>query len=66
MERDTDIIKTSQEAKGPALSKSTTKARNDLKWQALCPEIHKLYIEEDNSLQKTREVIAEKHKFEAR
>ena len=61
----------SSSQEGPASSigsssKLSTKNRNDLKWDAHKDEIHKIYVEQNNTLRETMRIIEGKHKFKAR
>ena len=66
MDSDTEMIDPPNEVKPKKPNTGTTKARNDMKWEALRDEIRQLYMDEDQTLLATRNAIAEKHGFKAR
>lgn len=43
-----------------------TKARNDLKWESFREDVQEIYLNDDQSLATTQQVIAEKYDFKAR
>jgi hypothetical protein len=46
--------------------KLSTKNRNDLKWNVYKDEIYQIYVEQNNTLRETIQVIEGKHRFKAR
>jgi len=47
-------------------SKLSIKTRNDLQWDAHKDEIHQIYVEQNNTLRETIQIIEGKHRFKAR
>ncbi|PQE32582.1 hypothetical protein CJF32_00004115 [Rutstroemia sp. NJR-2017a WRK4] len=48
-----------------AAQPGTTKAKNDAKWDAMRERIHHIYVEENNTLSTTRDIIYKEYTFRA-
>jgi hypothetical protein len=46
--------------------KLSTKSRNDLKWNVYKEEIYQIYLEQNNTLRETIQVIEGKHRFQSK
>ncbi|CZR62804.1 related to cercosporin resistance protein [Phialocephala subalpina] len=66
MEPDIELQGRPAPMRTPRLSKSSTLARNDQKWESMKEDIRRIYVTEKKSLKDTMDEITELHTFRAR